>query len=174
MPSLKTRLCTTISALLVASAFAGDGFAADYLSVNAGDFNALRSGQDHSFQYGAEYRFSEVEYGIRPIVGGFGTADGAAYGYAGLNWDVALVPNQLYIVPNFAVGAYHKGGGKDLGGTLEFRSGIELDYQLPNAHQIGVSLNHISNAGIYSHNPGEESIIGIYSIPVSQITNLIK
>ena len=127
----------------------------------------------NDFQYGAEYRFSEVMYGLRPIVGGFGTDQGAAYGYAGVNWDVALLPNQLYIVPNFAVGAFKEGSGKKLGGALEFRSGIELDYQFPNQQQLGVALNHISNAGIYSHNSGEETVMGIYSIPVSTIRNWI-
>ena len=174
MLSIK-RTCLAVLACLFSTSLAASSMAAsgDYISVNAGEFNALRSGQDHSFQYGAEYRFSEVEYGLHPIVGGFGTADGAAYGYAGLNWNVALLPNQLYLVPNFAVGAFKEGSGKKLGGALEFRSGIELDYQLPNTHQIGVALNHISNAGIYTHNSGEETIMATYSIPVSAITNLM-
>lgn len=148
--------------------------AADYVSVNAGEWNALRSGQDHAYQYGAEYRFSDIDYGIHPIVGGFGTSDGGGYVYAGANWNVALLPNKLYLVPNFAVGAYKEGTRKHLGGALEFRSGIELDYQFPNAHQVGIALNHISNASIYSHNPGEESILATYSIPVSSIINLAK
>lgn len=145
--------------------------AADYLSLNMGEYEALRSdtGNNRALQYGAEYRFSEVAYGLRPILGGFGTSDGGAYGYAGVNWDVALFPNQLYLVPNFAVGAYRDGSGKKLGGTLEFRSGIELDYQFPNQHQLGVALNHISNAGIYKHNSGEETVMGTYSIPVSSL-----
>ncbi len=142
----------------------------DYLSLNAGRYNALRKNNpDRAWQYGLEYRFNEISYGIHPIVGGFGTSDGGAYGYGGLNWDIALLPNQLYIVPNFAVGAYRDGGGKNLGGTLEFRSGIELDYQLPNAHQVGVALNHISNAGIYGRNPGEESVLVTYSVPVRSL-----
>lgn len=166
-----TTIKRTALAALLTLTVASPALAGDYLSINAGEFNALRSGQDHAFQYGAEYRFSEWKYGLRPIVGGFGTADGAAYGYAGLNWDVALLPNQFYIVPNFAVGAFKEGSGKKLGGALEFRSGIELDYQLPNQHQIGVALNHISNAGIYKHNSGEESVLAVYSIPVGSIFN---
>ena len=166
---------TLFAAFAVASlAAAAPAFAVDYLSINAGEYDALRSNTDNqAFQYGAEYRFSEIGYGVRPIIGGFGTSDGAAYGYAGLNWDVAILPNQLYIVPNFAVGAYHEGSGKRLGGALEFRSGIELDYQFPNQHQLGIALNHISNAGIYSHNSGEETIMGIYSVPVSSVKSWI-
>src|SRR5262249_10535427 len=142
--------------------FAGIAQAAptdDYVSINLGEFNALRSGQEHNFQYGAEYRFHDVGYYFHPIIGGFGAGAGAAYGYAGVNWQVPLFPNQLYIVPNFAVGAFHEGSGKKLGGALEFRSGIEMDYQFPNQQQLGVALNHISNAGIYAHNSGEEAVM---------------
>jgi lipid A 3-O-deacylase len=159
----KTLALTAAFGLL---ATAQPALATDYLSLNVGQFNALRSGTDDTIQFGAEYRFSEWMYGVRPIVGAFGTGDGGAYGYAGFNWDVALLPNQLYLVPNFAVGAYSEGDGKDLGGALEFRSGIELDYQFPNRHQIGIALNHLSNASIYDKNPGVESVMVIYSVPV--------
>ena len=171
MSHTKHLIAAAFSFLIASTALSQAARAEDYLSINAGDYNALRSSQDQAFQYGAEYRFSEVMYGIRPILGGFGTSDGAAYGYAGINWDVALLPNQLYIVPNFAVGAYHEGSGKYLGGPLEFRSGIELDYQFPNKHQLGVALNHISNAGIYNHNSGEETVMATYSVPVSNVKN---
>jgi lipid A 3-O-deacylase len=161
---------SAIAALLSLS-LTGPALATDYLSLNAGAFNALRSSQDQDFQFGAEYRFEEWRYGLHPIIGAFGTSESAAYVYAGLNWNVTLLPNQLYLVPNFAVGAYKEGDGKQLGGALEFRSGIEIDYQFPNQHQIGIALNHISNASLYDRNPGEESILLIYSIPVGSIFN---
>jgi len=174
MSFTKTSALAALAACLLSTAFTAPARATDYLSLSLGDYNALRDGQDHVLSYGLEYRFNEWQYGIRPIVGAFGTTQGSAYGYAGFNWDVALVPNQLFLVPNFAVGAFHKGSGKDLGGTLEFRSGIELDYQLPNNHQIGIALNHISNAGIYDKNPGEETILVNYSIPFSTVNGLFS
>lgn len=141
---------------------------ADDIALALGKFNALRT-HDRAEQFGLEYRFDEFGYNIRPIVGAFATTDGGAYGYAGFNWDVELMPKQLYLIPNFAVGAYHEGSGKDLGGALEFRSGIELAYQFQNAHRIGVALNHLSNASIYNKNPGTESVILTYSLPVGKI-----
>lgn len=152
-----------LSALFCTAAYAGD-----YLSLDAGYYDALRH-KYPAFLYGAEYRFDTIGYGFRPIVGAFGTSHGGAYGYGGFDWDVALLPNQLYLIPNFSVGAYHDGDGRKLGGTLEFRSGIEMDYQFPNMQRVGVALNHISNASIYDHNPGEENVIATYSIPVSTI-----
>jgi len=168
-----SKIAYPILAAMSACLLSAPALAVDYVTGSVGDYNALRSGQDHTFLYGLEYRFDEWQYGIRPIVGGFGTAQGGAYGYAGFDWDVALLPNQFYLVPNFAVGAYHDGGGKKLGGTLEFRSGIEVDYQFPNTQQVGVALNHISNAGIYNHNPGEETVLVNYSIPVGTISSWI-
>lgn len=157
---------------LCQSALADSG---DYFSLHLGEYNALRSDQT-AFLFGGEYRFSEWRYGygIHPIVGAFGTSKGAAYGYAGFNWNIPILTNQLILVPNFAAGAYSNGDGKDLGGTIEFRSGIEIDYQFDNGHQLGVALNHLSNAGIYSHNPGEENVIVTYSVPVSAIGNALR
>ncbi|MDE3059504.1 MAG: acyloxyacyl hydrolase [Pseudomonadota bacterium] len=153
---------------LLAALACSPAHAEDYISLSAGGYDALRH-KDPATLFGAEYRFSPLEYNIRPIIGGFVTTDSGAYGYAGFDWDVSLIQNQLFLIPNFAVGAYSDGNGRQLGGPLEFRSGLELDYQLPNAQRIGVALNHISNASIYKHNPGEENVIATYSIPVATI-----
>lgn len=154
-----------VMCLVMAVAGATTAFAqGDTFTLSAGRFNALRS-DDQATQYGLEYRFEQISYNIRPVVGGFGTTDGSAYGYVGFNWDVELI-SQFYIIPNFAVGAYHEGSGKDLGGALEFRSGIELAYEFPNEHRLGVALNHLSNASFYDKNPGSESVFVTYSIPV--------
>jgi lipid A 3-O-deacylase len=163
-----SRLFTAVFCLLASSIMALPAQAGDYLSFNAGVFNALSS-DNNDAQFGAEYRFSAIDYNLRPVIGGFFTNEGAAYGYVGVNWDIALIPNQLYLIPNFAVGAYHQGDSKDLGGVLEFRSGVELAYQFENAHQVGVAFNHLSNAHIYNRNPGTETIMVTYSVPISSL-----
>ncbi len=94
---------------------------------------------------------------------------GAMYGYGGLNLDFAI--GKFYVTPNFMVGAYSRGDGKDLGGPLEFRSGLELSYEMENTHRVGVAFNHISNARIYTHNPGAETLLVNYSIPVGSLLN---
>ncbi len=138
----------------------------EYLTGYAGWFDLIDQ-DDQSAQFGVEYRMKPLVYGIRPTVGVSITTDAAIYGYGGLNWEIELMPSQLYLIPNFMVGAYGQGHGKDLGGALEFRSGLELDYQLPNMHCVGVSFNHISNASIYDKNPGAETLLVNYSIPFS-------
>jgi len=137
----------------------------DYITGYIGYFDVIRNDYNAT-QFGVEYRAAPLQYGIRPMVGINITTDNSVYGYAGLNWDVALLDKQLYLIPNFAAGAYKRGDGKELGGTIEFRSGIELAYQFPNEQRLGIAFNHISNASIYSHNPGSETVLVSYSLPL--------
>ena len=143
--------------------FATPAMAGDYLVPYVGYFNVARD-YDRAAQFGLEYRFNPIDFGIRPTIGGYVTSRGSVYGYGGLNWDVA-VTKELYIIPNFMIGAYGKGDGRDLGGVLEFRSGLEIAYQFPNQHRLGLTYNHTSNASIYEHNPGVEVLALTYSIP---------
>ncbi len=62
-------------------------------------------------------------------------------------------------------GLYSKGGDVGLGGPIEFRSGLELGYQNRHGVRAGLSVDHRSNAGIYSNNPGLETIQFRVSIP---------
>lgn len=142
--------------------------AADYLSFAAGWYDGIRR-IEPAAQFGLEYRFEPVQYYVQPMLGAFGTSKGASYVYGGLNWDLPLLADRLYLLPNFAIGWYNDGNGRKMGGPLEFRSGLELDYQFCNAHRIGIGINHISNAHIYPHNRGEETIFINYSLPIGPV-----
>jgi hypothetical protein len=67
------------------------------------------------------------------------------------------------------VGAYHEGNGKDLGGTLEFRSGLELAYRFDDRSRLGLEISHRSNASIYEDNPGEETLMVFYHLPLTKL-----
>lgn len=138
-----------------------------YLVPYLGWYDATQR-DNPSTQFGLEYRFASYYYHLRPAVGFNFTADGTIYGYGGVFWDLKLT-DYLYLTPNFVAGLYEDGGGKDLGGTVEFRSGIELSYQMANMHRIGVAFNHISNASMYNHNPGAETILINYHVPVANL-----
>ena len=45
-------------------------------------------------------------------------------------------------------------GDEDLGGPIQFTSHIGLSYTFPQRVSIGYRFQHMSNAGIYSSNPG--------------------
>lgn len=138
-----------------------------YLVPYFGIFDMTNDNARNTPQFGLEYRMRDVWYGVRPTFGFNFDTDGGAYGYGGLNWEIPLGNFQL--TPNFMAGLYHEGDSKDLGGAVEFRSGIELSYQLENQHRVGIAFNHISNASIYNKNPGAETTLINYAIPISAL-----
>ena len=97
---------------------------------------------------------------ISPITGGFITENSAVYVYTGFEWNVDM--GALTFTPSFAPGLYHKGDGKDLGHVLEFKSEVQLSYELSNSSSLGISYNHVSNASLGDKNPGANSYMFNY------------
>ena len=97
---------------------------------------------------------------ISPITGGFLTENSAAYIYTGFEWNVEM--GELTFTPSFAPGLYHKGDGKDLGHTLEFKSEVQLSFNLSQSSKLGLSYNHVSNASLGDKNPGANSYMFNY------------
>ena len=79
------------------------------------------------------------------------------YFYTGVQAHYKL--GALNLTPSFAPGYYNEGDGKDLGHALEFKSEVELYYDLSQDSYLGLSWNHISNADIGDKNPGADSIL---------------
>ena len=63
-------------------------------------------------------------------------------------------------------GLYEPGQGTDLGGPIEFRSGIEVMHELSDGWRIGAGWDHRSNLDIYSINPGLETTFIRLSVPL--------
>jgi lipid A 3-O-deacylase len=92
---------------------------------------------------------------LSPITGGFITENSAVYVYSGVEWNFDL--GGINFTPSFAPGLYEKGDGKDLGHTLEFKTEVQLSYNISNDTSFGMSYNHISNASLGNKNPGANS-----------------
>ena len=92
---------------------------------------------------------------LSPITGGFLTEKNAFYLYSGVQAEYEL--GFLTITPSFAPGYYNYGSGKDLGYPLEFKSEIQMSFNLSDNSHLGMSYNHISNASLGSKNPGANS-----------------
>ena len=92
---------------------------------------------------------------LSPITGGFLTEKSAFYLYTGVQAEYEL--GFLTITPSFAPGYYNYGQGKDLGYPLEFKSEVQMSFDLGESTQFGMSYNHISNASFGSKNPGANS-----------------
>jgi lipid A 3-O-deacylase len=135
----------------------------DLLAIGAGAYNVLHNTKEAELRL--EYRFSyRFLYVIRPIVGVLATNQRSAYGYGGFRFD-AEIGKHVVIMPEAAVGYWDRGGGKDLGGHVEFKTGGEFAYRFDDYSRLGFLFDHISNAGIYKKNPGVESAMIMYSIP---------
>jgi len=92
---------------------------------------------------------------ISPITGGFLTEKSAYYIYTGAQADYNL--GLVTITPSFAPGYYNYGDGKDLGHPLEFKTEVQMSFNLSDSTEFGMSYNHISNASLGDKNPGANS-----------------
>ena len=52
-----------------------------------------------------------------------------------------------------------------LSNEIEFRTTLEISYEMQNKNRIGLSFSHISNANLGNKNPGVEIISLSYQIP---------
>ncbi|HMG51380.1 MAG TPA: acyloxyacyl hydrolase [Inquilinus sp.] len=142
------------------------------LTVGAGYYNILNDkGQDKDDEGGAglgrvELRFNTEFLRIRPFVGIEANTKSATYVYGGGMLDVRF-GDHFILSPNAAVGAYFNGDGRDMGSTLEFRTGIEAAWEFDNKMRLGAAFHHISNAGIGDVNPGVEELTFNLSIPLN-------
>ena len=61
---------------------------------------------------------------------------------------------ELHLMP----GLYLGNGEFDLGGWLEFRSGLEVGFQASDGWRLALAYDHRSNGGIFAQNPGIETV----------------
>jgi lipid A 3-O-deacylase len=138
-----------------------------FLTFGAGAFSFTES-EDSAAQFELQYRSGLKLWLFQPMLGVSATSDGAVYGYAGLSLDV-FFGNRVVLRPSLAAGLYHEGNGKDLGGVVEFRSAAELAYRFDDRSRLGLEISHRSNAHIYDDNPGEETLMLFYHLPLSKL-----
>ena len=136
----------------------------DYLSLGLGCHNILRE-KYRTAEFSIEYQSHRCLWKIHPFLGVMITARKSLYTYLGVGVDL-LYKNHLLFSPNFSAGYYYKGNGRDLGYPLEFRSGIKLGWCFENLSRVGIQFYHISNASLSHRNPGSESLVLFYSIPL--------
>lgn len=134
-----------------------------HLMLGMGVFDVDKSHPQLLFQ--AEYRWDIHYRHIRPLVGFFVATEGNLYLCAGVAID-AFLTKKVVLTPSFAPGVYYHGNGKNLGFPINFRSALELSYICDNEGRIGAQFNHISNAGMLWKNPGADSLVLFYAIPL--------
>ncbi len=138
-----------------------------FVGVSFGRYDFNRK-KDPSWEFGAQYRSDLKLWIFQPMAGVMHTVTGSTDIYAGISLDI-FFGNRIVFRPSFAPSIYIKGGGEDLGYLLEFRSAAALEYRFDDRSRLGVELYHMSNAHLGDKNPGEESIVLTYALPVPTI-----
>jgi hypothetical protein len=159
---MNPRILVLIGLALAALAPAVHGGEAQGWAVSLGGFNLA---DDSTPEAGVEYRlapFAKVRRGaFLPAVGVSGTSDGNVWVYGSLRFDWRL-DGRWTVTPQVGASLYEDDDGLDLGGPLEFRSGLELTYRLARGARLGFVFYHLSNARIYDDNPGSNSLVVTY------------
>ena len=113
-----------------------------------------------------------LRYDLGHRNGPFGHAFGLSVGGGGEVWagygqtyHRKLGSSPIFAELHAMAGLYAENGGFDLGGPIEFRSGLELGYENRKGWRFGLSYDHRSNTGIFARNPGIETVMFRVSIP---------
>lgn len=114
---------------------------------------------------------------IEPALGLTANGDGGTYAYLSFRLDAAetlaaltggdpppAAERRWRLIGYTGVGHYRAGDeGRDLGGPIQFRSGLELSRRTGPRSRLGLSFDHLSNAGLYDSNRGSESLVLAWS-----------
>tara|TARA_Y100000588_G_scaffold126963_1_gene139149 strand:+ start:77 stop:583 length:507 start_codon:yes stop_codon:yes gene_type:complete len=166
LKTLKKLVISFIAVVGFISAAAADQEPA-FISLGAGATGVIAD-RAQGAAFNIEYR-SDIElWKIRPFAGGFATSDASLYGYFGFLLDIYM-SRRWVLTPNTAIGVYAEGDGQDLGHVIEFRSGFELAYRFDDRSRLGMAVHHLSNASIGSDNPGTETALLYYSMPLNSL-----
>ncbi len=152
------RLLATAALLLVSVSCYAPSAAGPSLGMLGGGFATT---QDAVFaEGGLELRSASLECGLGTMAGITVVEGGGSYVYGGLRWPRALDSHDRWrLTPSIAAGLYDNDEHDviDLGGSLEFRSALELSYALGRWARVGAYVAHLSNARIYERNGGAET-----------------
>lgn len=115
---------------------------------------------------------------IEPALGLTANGDGGTYAYLSFRFDAVetlaaltggdppppATERRWRLIGYTGFGNYRAGDdGRDLGGPLEFRSGLEVSRRVGPRSRLGLSFDHLSNAGLYDSNRGSESLVLLWS-----------
>lgn len=167
----RVNLLIAAIALIAAAVTAGPARAdgdPDFITFGAGwyDFNKR---DDAGGEFRLEYRSDEEFYYLKPFAAVAGTSTGSFFVGVGVLMDIYF-GRRFVVTPSFAPHFYEQGGAdKDLGHELEFRSQLEFAYRFDDRSRLGLSISHYSNASIGDKNPGTETLMLNYSVPIGTL-----
>lgn len=167
------RRIAFISAIAAAAATLGGGSKAAraddpaFVSIGAGAYDWNRQ-KDQGAEVRLEYRHDKKYLTLfKPFVAAAASnSSNSFFVGAGVLIDMYF-GNRFVVTPSFAPHYYNGGNRKlDLDYPLEFRSQLEMAYRFDDRSRLGLAVSHYSNASLGKTNPGTESAMLYYSIPV--------
>lgn len=139
-----------------------------FISFGAGAYDWNRQ-KEEGAEFRVEYRSESKFWYVKPFVAVSATSTGQGFIGAGILLDVYL-GRRLVLTPSFAPHFYVGGNKKlDLDYPLEFRSQLEIAYRFDDRSRLGLAVSHYSNASLGDTNPGTESAVIYYSLPIGKI-----
>ncbi|MBL4661360.1 MAG: acyloxyacyl hydrolase [Alcanivoracaceae bacterium] len=139
------------------------------LNLTAGKIGVLDSAPKKANRYGIEYRAKKItKWNIIPAYGYTWSVNGSKYIYSDLKYDWNF-KNNLVFTLSLGTGLFDNNNSIDLGHAIEFRSGFELTYRFEQGYRLGLAAYHLSNSRISSKNPGTESIVVSFLMPLNKI-----
>jgi hypothetical protein len=174
-----TRLFLFIFILFKTNLLFAEGYDVFGIGMYGVKFDGSSSNNAVDLRYERRFNNSLINIGpkednffyLKPFAGIELTTDSAFYLISGIyledNFGDLLtgIESNWIFTPSFGLGYYEDGDGKKLGNSIEFRTTLEVSYQLQNSDRIGISFGHISNANIGNKNPGVEIISLSYQKP---------
>jgi lipid A 3-O-deacylase len=157
-------------AACLAVLFAAASAEAAEVVLSAGEYDVERARDDGPLAAGLVVRLTGTEvwrskggWALVPAFGVMGSEENAFYGWAGGALQIPI-NSHWGLVPQLGMGVYRQGDGKNLGGSLEFRSGLELVFRASDTLRVGAEFSHLSNAGFHELNPGVNSIVLTFAV----------
>jgi hypothetical protein len=143
---------------------------APVMEMSAGAFGILDGSDESSdaLNVGAEYRWRSMgRWSLAPALGISGAGDGSSYIYASVRRDFWM-DSRWVMHLSFGAGRFSRGDVLDLGGSLEFQSAVGLAHRFRGGWLLGISVQHLSNGGLFDENPGTEVALLQISRPIDQ------
>ena len=174
------RILALITTILLSNSAFSKGSNVFGLGIYDIKFDGSEKNQTTDFRY--EYRSDrslldigpkeDIFFFLKPFFGIEYTNDSASYFLTGIYFEDNLGElfegdkSKFYFTPSFGAGIYDDASGKKLGNDLQFRTALEVSYELKNKNRVGISFSHISNANLGDKNPGVEILSFSYHIPL--------
>jgi len=141
------------------------------MMLGFGGFDMIREASRHGNLGPSPAGLVELRGGSKlayfgPLLGVLANANEGLVGYGGVYLDGAL--GSWRLTPFAAAGGYRRGDGKSLGRVFVFHLGGTVAYEFENETRLGITMTHTSNSRIYAENPGAESLLLSFAIPLGR------